>query len=67
MPQDLRDNVTRRQSTHRPLERGTAKNAVERERTCAAPSCATRLSRYNPSERCSAHTGWRDERQRHHA
>lgn len=28
------------------------------ERTCAAPGCGTRLSRYNPDVYCSVHRGW---------
>jgi hypothetical protein len=27
-------------------------------RTCAAPKCRTRLSRYNPDSFCSTHRGW---------
>lgn len=29
-------------------------------RACAAAGCTTVLSRYNPSDVCAAHAGWRD-------
>ena len=32
----------------------------EAGRRCAHPGCATRLSRYNPDDRCTAHGGWSD-------
>jgi hypothetical protein len=35
-------------------------------RRCSAPGCTTVLSRYNPSDRCSAHLGWEDDRKRQH-
>lgn len=30
------------------------------DRTCAAPTCGTKLSRYNTDTTCSRHGGWTD-------
>jgi hypothetical protein len=30
------------------------------DRTCAAPTCGAKLSKYNPSPRCATHAGWAD-------
>lgn len=29
-------------------------------RSCSADGCSARLSRYNPSDACGVHAGWRD-------
>lgn len=33
-------------------------------RQCAFPTCATRLSRYNPNPCCATHGGWVDDQER---
>ena len=52
------------------LHRGTARPLLAGEpleqhvggRTCGQDDCHTRLSRYNPSNVCAEHAGWRDVR-----
>lgn len=39
---------------------GAPLDTVEQSRSCAALGCPTVLSRYNPSDVCAAHAGWRD-------
>jgi hypothetical protein len=38
--------------------------SIPQARTCAAPGCQARLSRYNPTRHCSLHDGW--DAARHH-
>lgn len=43
---------------------GRKPKTVEGDRTCAAPGCDTRLTRYNRGDHCYAHTGVRHPRVR---
>lgn len=62
-----RETIQLRQTRYAPLERGERVDQAESKRECAAPGCATMLSRYNPSETCASHRGWQDLRERQHA
>jgi len=50
-----------------PLAPGNTRLATKPPRTCSSDGCETKLSRYNPSNTCTSHSGWQDTRVRHHA
>jgi hypothetical protein len=54
-----------RRPAPRPLTNGAPQDDYGRGRTCASPDCATRLSRYNPSDVCARHAGWTDLQRPH--
>lgn len=62
----ISDSVHLRRSSHRSLERGAPKATVDQPRVCSVAGCGTRLSRYNHSAMCGSHSGWQDQRKRHH-
>lgn len=51
------DAVTTR-PRRRPPGSGIEVRSFGTARTCEAPQCSTRLSRYNPDHFCSVHRGW---------
>jgi hypothetical protein len=53
-----------RQATSRRITSGTALRAYATGRRCLADDCHAKLSRYNPGETCSRHSGWADTRER---
>lgn len=57
--------VELRRSRHQHVTPGR-KPAQYAGRVCGVDGCQTRLSRYNPSETCRLHEGWRDARMRRH-
>jgi len=60
-----RDSVPRpRHESTRALATGEPLETFSIGRRCAAEGCAARLSRYNPSDTCSLHEGWVDNRVR---
>ena len=50
-----------------PLTPGHVPLSTKPPRECSADGCETKLSRYNPSDTCTVHAGWKDTRVRHHA
>ena len=59
-----RSHVHPHHSRHMVLRHGSQLSLAPITRECSEPSCMTVLSRYNPSETCTLHHGWRDTRQR---
>ena len=55
------ESVALRESRAVALAVGTPLEQFQTGRSCANPSCSTRLSQYNPSTVCGAHNGWRLE------
>jgi hypothetical protein len=53
------EGVSLRETRAVALVQGAAMQRYDGGRSCAHPSCVTRLSTYNPSEVCGAHNGWR--------
>ena len=60
---DPHNTVFLRQARHQRLMAGP-KLEQEKGRVCQADGCETQLSRYNPSDSCRVHDGWRDARMR---
>lgn len=60
MVQLPREGVAPRQTSVRKLQSGAPLDQHRTDRTCAEEGCKARLSRYNPTERCGLHAGWRD-------
>lgn len=56
-----------RQSRHQRVVGGARLAQFGDQRRCCVDGCHTVLSRYNPSETCAVHAGWKDTRQRSHA
>ncbi|QBI18370.1 hypothetical protein ER308_01470 [Egibacter rhizosphaerae] len=65
MSVDSNNTVMLRKSRHQRVMSGP-KLTQKEGRVCRVESCETRLSRYNPSETCRLHEGWRDGRMRRH-
>lgn len=63
---DDRNTPQLRRSRHQSIAAGQELAQHGSERTCGAPDCETRLSRYNPSPTCAAHKGWQDGRRRNY-
>ena len=55
--------IAPRQSRHMAVVPGQ-KPKQDKGRVCRAEGCDTQLSRYNPSDSCRVHDGWRDARMR---
>lgn len=55
------------QSRHTRVVGGDRLEDYGEHRRCCAEACTTVLSRYNPSQTCTVHAGWKDTRQRSHA
>ena len=49
------------------LVSGQVRLTAQPPRVCTSEDCRTKLSRYNPSDTCTVHEGWKDTRIRHHA
>ena len=52
--------VTSRGGRIAKLESGDKVDEFGTRRSCEAPECGARLSRYNPGSTCSVHRGWRN-------
>jgi hypothetical protein len=50
--------------SHRYLATGERLEQFALDRQCKHEGCTARLSRYNPSDHCSAHQGWHDTAKR---
>ena len=44
------------------LSNGKPLDQFSTHRSCNAPGCTARLSRYNPNSTCAAHGGWSEEK-----
>jgi hypothetical protein len=60
---DFNQPVRRRESRAIPLLQGEPLDTFARHRVCKHDGCTARLSRYNPSDRCGEHRGWREQPQ----
>ncbi len=63
---DERQTPQLRRSRHQSISSGEEVKDHGRNRNCTAPGCQTRLSRYNPSTTCAAHSGWEDTKRRNY-
>lgn len=61
---DWNQPIRRRSSHASPLIQGEPLDTFQLHRVCMRPDCTARLSRYNPSDVCGEHRGWRDQPQR---
>ena len=61
---DWNQPIRRRASRAVPLVHGDAMETFTEHRVCGRDGCTARLSRYNPSDVCGEHRGWRDQPQR---
>ena len=59
----IEPTVSLRSARMTPLSSGAAIEEFGEARHCHSPGCGSRLSRYNPSDTCSVHRGWRAEPQ----
>lgn len=60
---DWNQPIRRREARAVPLLQGAKLDTFAQHRICKRESCTARLSRYNPSDLCGGHRGWRDEPQ----
>jgi hypothetical protein len=60
---DWNQPIRRRASRAVPLLQGAPLDTYQQHRICAREDCTARLSRYNPSDVCGEHRGWRDQPQ----
>jgi hypothetical protein len=44
------------------LSNGKPLDQFSAQRSCNAPGCTARLSRYNPNQTCAAHGGWSEDK-----
>ena len=58
------DGPRPRHESSRALATGEPLETFSQDRRCAAEGCEAKLSRYNPSDTCSVHSGWADSRVR---
>ena len=58
---DYTQPVRRRAAAAMPLLQGARLDTFAQHRVCSRDDCTARLSRYNPSDVCGEHRGWRDQ------
>lgn len=61
---DWNQPIRRREPRAVPLRHGAPLDTFAQHRICKRDDCMARLSRYNPSDMCGEHRGWRDQPQR---